>query len=48
MEFMPEYAPLDLPADAKNPQLLITDAVGSRRCSSGTRTAHSTRRSFSG
>ena len=26
MEFMPEYAPLDLPADAKNPQLLITDA----------------------
>lgn len=26
MEFMPEYAPLDLPAAAKNPQLLITDA----------------------
>ncbi len=26
MEFMPEYAPLDLPADAKNPPLLITDA----------------------
>jgi len=26
MEFMPEYAPLNLPAAAKNPQLLITDA----------------------
>ncbi len=26
MEFMPEYSPLDPPADAKNPQLLITDA----------------------
>lgn len=26
MEFMPEYAPLDLPAAARNPQLLITGA----------------------
>jgi len=26
MEFMLEYLPFDPPADAKNPQLLITDA----------------------
>jgi len=48
MEFMPEYLPFDPPADAKNRNCWSPTPVGSRRCSSGMRTAHSARRSFSG